>query len=830
MYKDLSDAQLKAEIAKCEYCEEKPCREACPANCSPADFIMAVKNFEDRDFERAASMILSANPLGGICGYTCPDYHCMKACVHKTFDKSVNIPAVQTAIIKRARQKLREPVFSVSGNEKEKNINKKILITGSGPAGLACSAVLAQKGYQVYIFDKDKKPGGMCNLIPSFRLPKDMLKADLDFVKELGYIKFKNAIDYKNIKKDDLLKYDAVVFATGLNKASIPAVKGKEFIVKWDDFLKNAKDYALKDKRIAIIGAGAIATDVCLTAYKLNAEKVDIIALEKLSELPLTEKEFYDLTNSNAIIYQRTKIKEIYKNKSERFDIQCCNVHLQDKKKFNIKHLQEYVESDFILQGYDFVVSAIGSISDIKVKKKKNIFFAGDIINKATTVVEAVASGKNTALKVDAFLHNQKLPHFAKETKSYVSLSRELIKPVSLECDFFGRKISSPFILSAAPPTDGYEQVKKAYEAGWAGAILKTAFNDLDIHIPSEYMYLVNKDTYANCDNVSEHSLKRVCSEIKKLVNEFPEHLTIGSTGGAVTGDDINDKKSWQENTKLLEDCGAMGIEYSLSCPQGGDGTEGDIVSQNAELTAKIIDWVMEISNPDIPKLFKLTGAVTSINTILIAIKQVFDKYPDKKAGITLANSFPALLFRQNKDINKWDKATIVGLSGAGVAPISNLSLAKASELNMNISANGGAMDYKSASHFLAMGAKTVQFCTIVMKYGYGIIDELKDGLTYLLAEKRLNCTNDLIGIAKPKIITDFMDLSPVKKVSDVIDELCQHCGNCTRCPYLAIELNQEKTPRTDCKKCIGCSICVQKCFSGALFMRDRLDDELRED
>jgi dihydroorotate dehydrogenase len=84
-----------------------------------------------------------------------------------------------------------------------------------------------------------------------------------------------------------------------------------------------------------------------------------------------------------------------------------------------------------------------------------------------------------------------------------------------------------------------------------------------------------------------------------------------------------------------------MAIEYSLSCPQGGDGTKGDIVSQDPELTAKIIGWVMEVSNPEIPKLFKLTGAVTAIWQVVNAIKQVYAKYPHKKAGITLANSFP---------------------------------------------------------------------------------------------------------------------------------------------------------------------------------------------
>ena len=139
-------------------------------------------------------------------------------------------------------------------------------------------------------------------------------------------------------------------------------------------------------------------------------------------------------------------------------------------------------------------------------------------------------------------------------------------------------------------------------------------------------------------------------------------------------------------------------------------------------------------------------------------------------------------------------------------------------------------MDYLSAANFLAMGAETVQFCTIVMKHGYGIIDELKSGLSYLLADKQLLSVSELIGIANPEIITDFMKLSPVKLVSDVVEEYCQHCGNCTRCPYQAITLDDNKIPQTDPKRCIGCSICVQKCFAGALYMRDRLENEQCEE
>ena len=134
--------------------------------------------------------------------------------------------------------------------------------------------------------------------------------------------------------------------------------------------------------------------------------------------------------------------------------------------------------------------------------------------------------------------------------------------------------VLTPFLLSAAPPTDGYEQMKKAFTAGWAGGIMKTAFDNVPIHIPGEYMFAFNPYTYANADNVSGHPLDRVCREVEQLVKQWPDRLTMASTGGPVSGKDESDSAGWQSNTKKLESAGAMGIEYSLSCPQGGDGTE----------------------------------------------------------------------------------------------------------------------------------------------------------------------------------------------------------------------------------------------------------------
>ena len=670
--------------------------------------------------------------------------------------------------------------------------------------------MLAQLGYKADIFEKEKRAGGACSLIPDKRLPKEILRTELEFIKTLGDISIKTGQSVKN-PEALLKKYDAVIVTAGVAAQIKLNIPNENLGVEGLEFLANRRKYSLKGKNVAVIGGGAVAADCAATALEAGARKAEIFTRKNAGQIQLPEKELRDLIKAGIDINAKSRLTGIL---AEGKKVKGITITRLDEKGNDIKGSCQ-VRSDI-----DFVVLAIKNLPVFKEKKMRGLFYAGDARNGASSVVESVASAKNAALEADAFIRGVQ-PAPAADKKSTIILKGREMLPVDLTTDFFGRKIRSPFIISASPHSDGYAQVKAAYEAGWPGVVMKTAFDGLDIHIPSEYMVTFNESTYGNSDNVSGHPLDRVCREVEKLVREYPDRMTAASTGGPVTGNDEADRRVWQANTLKLERAGAMAVEYSLSCPQGGDGTKGDIVSQDPELSAKIVGWVMEVSDPGIPKLFKLTGAVTSIYQVVDAIRKVYEKYPHKKAGITLANSFPALAFRKGGK-GPWEEGMIVGMSGEGVAPISNLTLSKAAKLNVPVSGNGGPMDYKAAAHFLALGAGSVQFCTIVMKYGFGIINELNWGLSHLLEEKGLGSVKELIGLSLPNPVTGFMDLSSVKGIPEADPDLCMHCGNCLRCGYLAIALDKNKVPKADASKCIGCSLCVKKCFAGALRMRKR--------
>lgn len=811
----LTDAQLGAELERCLYCEEKPCTEACPADCSPADFIMAARGFTPADFGRSAALIMTKNPLGGVCGAVCPDTHCQAACSRRRFDRAIEIPAVQAAIVARAK------AMDVMPRLTETPPNGcRVAIVGAGAAGLAAAAALAQMGYDVDLLERAARPGGAVALIPPQRMDPEVLATDVDWLLRHSRIRLTTGRDVPDPAALLAQGYAAVLVTAGLHRPVLLGIPGEALAIAGNAWLAEPARHATRG-RVAVVGGGAIACDCAMTALAHGASGVEMITLERWGELPLTPHEREWLATHPVDLSPRTRVTEVIAENGRVTGLALQRVSLAAGATFHPSRMVDVPGAAYRLQGIDRVVIAIGNRPTLETPVVDGVFTAGDAAHGASTVVEAAASGKNAALAIDAWVGRRPAPVAPGPRKSRLRVPGAADLPVPLDVDFFGRRIASPLLLSAGPPTDGYAPMRRAYEAGWSGGIMKTAFDGVPIHIPAEYMHVFGRGTLGNCDNVSDHPLDRVCREIERLVREYPDRLTGASTGGPVTGRDEEDRRVWQQNSRKLERAGAQVVEFSLSCPQGGDGTEGSIVSQSPALTAKIVEWIMASGDPAVPKLFKLTGAVTSIEVIVRAVKQVLDRYPDKPAGVTLANSFPTLYFRPAPE-RPWDEGVVAGMSGAGIAPISHLTLASVGHLGVTVSGNGGPMDYRAAAHFLALGARTVQLCSVAMTYGVGIVGELHSGLSHLMRARGIDSVEALIGRALADPITDFMALPSTKRIPGLDPERCVRCGNCTRCGYLAVHLGAGGLPSFDPSRCVGCSLCVQACFTGALAMRDR--------
>ncbi len=614
--------------------------------------------------------------------------------------------------------------------------------------------------------------------------------------------------------------FHAVVVAAGLTVPLALGVPGEDAAVRGLDLLRDPSHHRFAGHAV-VVGGGATAVDCAVTALERGARSVELIALETWAEMPLDATARAEVLSAGVAVTGRTRIRRIRVHGGRIAGLDTERVALPPDRPFHPSSVVGVRGSAAFRPDVDHVIVAIGARCSVAWPDHPLVVPAGDARNGPTYVVSAVASGKNAAEEVDALLAGQPRPIVPRHTHGPGRLPGWRAIPVPLDTRFFGRPIRSPFLLSAGPPTDGYQQMQRAYEAGWSGGVLKTAFDGGSVHIPGACMFRFPGDTWGNCDNVSDHPLDRACEEIARLVEAWPDRLTIGSTGGPITGDDERDRAAWVSNTRKLEDAGAMAIEYSLSCPQGGDGTEGDIVSQNARLTAKIVEWILEAGRPGVPKLFKLTAAVTSIAAIGKAIEEVLGRHPGAAAGVTLANTFPGLTFRWG-DKPEWEEGIVVGLSGAGIAPVTNLTLASVAHLGVPVSGNGGAMDHHTAARFLALGAETVQFCSVILKYGLSVVDDLHSGLSHLMADRGIPDVATLVGRALPRPIRAFPDLSAEKRISTCDPDLCLRCGNCVRCPYLAIVLDVDRRPVTDPARCTGCGLCTLQCFAGALSLRER--------
>jgi dihydropyrimidine dehydrogenase (NAD+) subunit PreA len=399
-------------------------------------------------------------------------------------------------------------------------------------------------------------------------------------------------------------------------------------------------------------------------------------------------------------------------------------------------------------------------------------------------------------------------------------------QPADLSTSFCGLVFDSPFILAASPCTDDLEMVRRAFQAGWAGAVLKTTSVE-ETPVDLAYPMIVGLEHegrrvfgLGNIDLISQHHVDEVEERVRALKEEFPQKVVVTSMMAAT-------KEDWIGVARRLGAAGADIIECSFSCPQGTLGAKpGFMLGQDPGLVREVTAWVKEGAGST-PVVIKITPQVADIVEVAQAAR---DGGAD---GICASNTIPALMGLDLETFVPYPqvagKSTYSGLSGPAIKPITLRVIAEISRnVQISITGTGGAADWRDAAEFMLVGARTVQFCTAPMHYGFRIIEDLKDGLERYLRHKGMRSAEELVGKSLP-FIAGHGDLSREKKViSRIRSELCVKDDLCyLACRdggHQAIELDENRLPQMDEEKCVGCGLCLAVCpVPGCLYMEEVL-------
>ena len=357
---------------------------------------------------------------------------------------------------------------------------------------------------------------------------------------------------------------------------------------------------------------------------------------------------------------------------------------------------------------------------------------------------------------------------------------KTLQKP-DLSANVAGIRSPNPFWLASGPPTNSAYQVRRAFEAGWGGAVWKTLGEPI-VNVASRYGAIdYDGRKIAGLNNIeliTDRPLDVNLEEIRQIKREFPHHAVIVSLMVEST------REAWHEIVKQTQDTGCDGIELNFGCPHGmSERGMGSAVGQVPEYTERITSWVMEAA--EIPVLVKLTPNVTDVRFIGRAAKA------GGADGLSLINTINSIV---GVDLDSLAPRPQVdgrgshgGYCGPAVKPIAlNMvqSIASDPDIQLPVSGIGGVQAWQDAVEFLLLGAGNVQVCTAAMHYGFRIVETLISGLEGWMREKGFTKLDDFVGHSAPKI-GDWADLDLAYKVVAEIDQgECIHCGLC----YIACE------------------------------------------
>lgn len=354
-----------------------------------------------------------------------------------------------------------------------------------------------------------------------------------------------------------------------------------------------------------------------------------------------------------------------------------------------------------------------------------------------------------------------------------------------LSIDMCGIKSPNPFWLASAPPSNGGEQVMRAFDAGWGGAVWKTLGSEPIVNVSSRFGSVDYNGQkimgFNNIELISDRPLAANLKEIAEVKKRYPKHAVIVSLM-------VESKADWKEIIRRSEDTGADGLELNFGCPHGMcERGMGSAVGQEPAVLQEITSWAKEFART--PVIIKLTPNVGDIlEPGLAALRGGAD-------AISLINTIKSIM---GVDLERMiplprvgDAATNGGYCGPAVKPIALhmlAALARDPQISkIPLSGIGGVSTWRDAAEFIALGATSVQVCTAVMHYGYRIIEDLTQGLSHYLDSHGMTSVNDLRGRA----IHQYKE-------------------------WGELDLNFNVVAKIDPAKCIGCNLCYIACLDGA--------------
>jgi NADPH-dependent glutamate synthase beta subunit-like oxidoreductase/NAD-dependent dihydropyrimidine dehydrogenase PreA subunit len=424
-----------------------PCKVACPAHISVQGYI---KLASQGKYKEALELIKRYNPLPAVCGRIC-NRKCEQACTRGTIDSPIAIDEIKKFI---AEQDLKADTRYVP--EKHHNYSdKKIAIIGAGPAGLSCAYYLSLDGYDVTVFEKTEKLGGMLTLgIPSFRLEKDVINAEIDIIKDLG-VKFKTGVEVgKDVTLAELRQqgFNGFYVAIGAQGGRKLGIEGEENlgVVSGIEFLRNVnlgKAMTLSGD-VVVIGGGNVAIDVARTAVRLGPDKVSMFCLESKETMPAAADEVEEAVSEKISVNNGWGPKRIIieDGKVTGVEFKKCISTIDADKHFNPK----YDESVTMIVKCSTVLSAIGQsiewgglLDNTKVVLNRNktaaadevtlqtgepdIFVGGDDYHGPKFAIDAIANGKEAAISLHRYVHPGQSLIIGRDRNDYVQIDKDNI-------------------------------------------------------------------------------------------------------------------------------------------------------------------------------------------------------------------------------------------------------------------------------------------------------------------------------------------------------------------------------------------------------------------